>query len=248
MRHAAYVFDAYGTLFDVQSVAAETERAFPGYGEVITQIWRMKQLEYSWLCSLMEQYQDFATLTRSSLQYTLDALGLAHDTATVDRIAEQYLHLAPYADAKAVLEALQGRPLAILSNGSPEMLDALVRNSGLSALFTAVLSVDAVGVFKPSPRAYDLVERRLGIHPHDVAFVSSNPFDVSGAKSFGFKVAWIERVTATALADDCRDPDAIGPLTMFKATRLRPDRFGFAPDWSIRALSDLTALLRTPSP
>jgi 2-haloacid dehalogenase len=242
MTIKAVVFDAYGTLYDIQSVASVTEQAFPGYGEVITQIWRMKQLEYTWLRSLMEQYEDFAAITRASLRYTLDALGLAHDKATLDRIVQKYLHLDPYPDAKQTLAALKGRTLAILANGSPEMLDALVHNSGLAPLLDATLSVDAVGVYKPSPRAYDLVERRFGIHPREVAFVSSNPFDVSGAKSFGFKVAWIERVTQTELAGACRDPLAIGPLTMFKATRLRPDPFDLQPDWTIRSLSELQTL------
>lgn len=246
MTIKAVVFDAYGTLYDIQSVASVTEQAFPGYGEVITQIWRMKQLEYTWLRSLMEQYEDFSVLTRASLRYTLDALGLAHDGATLDRIVEKYLHLDPYPDAKPTLAALRGRTLAILSNGSPAMLDALVHNSGLAPMLDATLSVDAVGVFKPSPRAYDLVERHFGIHPHDVAFVSSNPFDVSGAKSSGFKVAWIERVTEAALAAECRDPATIGPLTMFKATRLRPDPFDLAPDWTIRSLSELPALFQRP--
>jgi 2-haloacid dehalogenase len=243
MTIKAVVFDAYGTLYDIQSVAAVTEAAFPGYGDVVTQIWRMKQLEYTWLCSLMEQYQDFDALTRASLGYALDALGLPREVATVDRIVAKYLNLDPYPDTEAVLTALQGRTLAILSNGSPEMLEALVRNSGLASMFAAVLSVDAVGVFKPSPRAYDLVERKLGVQPRDVVFVSSNPFDVNGAKSFGFKVAWIERVTAGALADECHNPQAIGPLTMFKATRLRPDPLGFEPDWTIHSLSDLPSLL-----
>ena len=102
---------------------------------------------------------------------------------------------------------------------------------------------DAVGVFKPSPKAYALVEQKLGVRPQEVAFVSSNPFDASGAKSFGFKVAWIERVTQAALAAEIRGQKAVGPLTMFKATRLRPDPFGFEADWKISSLSELPALL-----
>lgn len=243
MTIKAVVFDAYGTLYDIQSVESVTEETFPGYGSTITQLWRMKQLEYTWLCSLMEQYRDFEALTRASLRYSLDALGLSHSTTTLDRIVAKYLNLDPYPDTSDVLAALQGRPLAILSNGSPTMLEALVHNSGLASMFAAVLSVDAAGVFKPSPRAYALVEQKLGVQPGDVAFVSSNPFDVSGAKSFGFKVAWIERVTADALAAECHDPQSIGPPTMFKATRLRPDPLGFEPDWTIHALSDLPALL-----
>jgi 2-haloacid dehalogenase len=243
MTIKAIVFDAYGTLYDIQSVASVTEAAFPGYGEVITQIWRMKQLEYTWLRSLMDRYQDFSAVTRESLSYTLGALGLSADAATFAAIMDKYLHLDPYADARTTLEKLKGRKLAILSNGSTDILDALVQNSGFAALLDATLSVDAVGVFKPSPKAYALVEQKLGVRPREVVFVSSNPFDASGAKSFGFKVAWIERVTASALAGEIRGGPMIGPLTMFRATRLRPDPFGFDPDWTISSLSELPKLL-----
>lgn len=243
MTIKAVVFDAYGTLYDIQSVAAVTDRAFPGYGEAITQIWRMKQLEYTWLRSLMQRYADFSVVTRESLVYALDALGLGHDAATLAPILDKYLHLDPYPDARATLAALKGHKLAILSNGDSGMLDALVANSGFAPLLDATLSVDTAQVFKPSPKTYALVEARLGIRPHEVAFISSNPFDVSGAKAFGFKVAWIERVTAAALANDVRDPKAIGPLAMFKAARLRPDTLGLAADWTIAALSELPALL-----
>src|SRR5262249_47936499 len=117
----AIVFDAYGTLYDIQSVADVTEEAFPGYGDIITQIWRIKQLEYSWLRSLMRRYEDFSVVTRESLAYTLRILGLEHDSDAFDRIMEKYLHLDLYPDAKTTLAALRGRKLAILSNGSPDM-------------------------------------------------------------------------------------------------------------------------------
>src|SRR3954466_1897606 len=159
----AVVFDAYGTLYDIQSVAAVTDRAYPGYGELITQIWRIKQLEYSWLRSLMRRYQDFSVVTREALAYTLRCLGLQGDAAAVDRIMEKYLHLDLYPDAMSTLAALRGNKLAILSNGSTEMLTALVRNSGLDAVLDATISVDAQNIFKPSPDAYALIEARLGI-------------------------------------------------------------------------------------
>lgn len=248
MAIKAVVFDAYGTLYDIQSVATVTEQAFPGHGETITQIWRMKQLEYTWLRSLMQRYADFSTVTRESLRYTLDALGLPHDASTLNLITDKYLHLDPYPDAKATLAALNGYRLAILSNGSAGMLDALVNNSGFATLLDATLSVDDARIFKPSPRAYALVEQKLGIAPGEVVFVSSNPFDVSGAKSFGFKVAWIERVTRLALAGEVTNQQAIGPLTMFKATRLRPDPFGFDPDWTIGTLAELPGLLGNSAP
>src|SRR5246500_1782954 len=150
----AVVFDAYGTLYDVQSVADVTEEAFPGYGEIITQIWRIKQLEYSWLRSLMRRYADFAAVTRDSLAYTLRCLGLQYDSETFAGIIDKYRHLDLYPDAKDALAALKGRKLAILSNGSPEMLNALVANSGLDRVLDATLSVDPQKMFKPSPDAY----------------------------------------------------------------------------------------------
>src|SRR4051812_40024305 len=137
MTVKAIVFDAYGTLYDVQSVAEITEDAFPGYGDIITQVWRIKQLEYTWLRSLMRQYQDFSEVTRDALAYTLGSLGLEYDDDTFARIVDRYLHLDLYPDALAALAAMKDRKLAILSNGSPGMLEALVRNSGLDKLFDA---------------------------------------------------------------------------------------------------------------
>src|ERR1700716_1876594 len=171
----AVVFDAYGTLYDIQSVAAVTEQAFPGYGEIITQVWRIKQLEYTWLRSLMRRYQDFSVITRDSLSYTLRCLGLKHDPAVFERIMEKYLHLDLYPDAIAALAALRGRKLAILSNGSTGMLTTLVRNSGLDRVLDATISIDANKTFKPSPDAYTLMESKLGVSPTEVLFVSSNP-------------------------------------------------------------------------
>ncbi|MGJ4941661.1 haloacid dehalogenase type II [Bradyrhizobium sp. HKCCYLS1011] len=243
MRIKAVVFDAYGTLYDVQSVAAVTEQAFPGHGDMITQLWRIKQLEYSWLRSLMGRYEDFATVTRDSLAYTLRVLGLASDPATFDRIIDKYLHLELYSDASSALTAMKGCKLAILSNGSPAMLNALVQNSGLDSVLDATISVDAAKIFKPSPQAYALIEPALGVSPADVLFVSSNPWDVSGAKAFGLKVAWIERITPEAMAATCAASDLVPPLTMFKALRTQMDQLGFAPDYRIAALSELPGIV-----
>ncbi|CCE06513.1 2-haloacid dehalogenase [Bradyrhizobium sp. STM 3843] len=239
----AVVFDAYGTLYDVQSVAAVTEQSFPGHGDMITQLWRIKQLEYSWLRSLMGRYQDFATVTRDSLAYTLRVLGLGSDPATFDRIIDKYLHLDLDPNASAALTAMKGCKLAILSNGSPAMLNALVRNSGLDTVLDATISVDAAKIFKPSPQAYALIEPALGVSPADVLFVSSNPWDVCGAKAFGLRVAWIERVTPQAMAAACAATDLVPPLTMFKALRTQMDELGFAPDYRIAALSELPGIV-----
>ncbi len=243
MTVKAVVFDAYGTLFDIQSVAAITERSFPGYGEIITQVWRIKQLEYTWLRSLMRRYQDFSVVTRDSLVYTLRGLGLKPDAATVARLMDKYLHLDLYPDAMATLVALQGRRLAILSNGSADMLNALVRNSGLDRMLDATISIDSKRIFKPSPEAYALIESRLGVAPADVLFVSSNPWDACGAKAFGLKVAWIERVTPEAMAQACANGDLVPPLTMFKALRTQMDELGLEPDYRIRALAELPGLV-----
>jgi 2-haloacid dehalogenase len=239
----AVVFDAYGTLYDIQSVAAITEEEFPGYGEIITQIWRIKQLEYSWLRSLMRRYRDFSVITRESLAYTLRILGLKYDDGVFDRIMEKYLHLDLYPDTLAALAAMKDRKLAILSNGSTDMLNALVANSGLDRLLDATISIDANKIFKPSPDAYSLIETTLGVKPADVLFVSSNPWDACGAKAFGLNVAWIERVTPEAMALSCVESEVVAPLTMFKAIRTQMDELGVAPDYRISALSDLPKLV-----
>jgi 2-haloacid dehalogenase len=242
----AVVFDAYGTLYDTQSVAAVTEEAFPGYGEIITQIWRIKQLEYTWLRSLMRRYEDFSVITRDSLAYTIRLLGLKHDAATFERIMDKYLHLDLYPDVLVTLGALKGRKLAILSNGSPGMLNALVRNSGLDRVLDATISIDSQTIFKPAPDAYTLIETTLGVPPAEVLFVSSNPWDACGAKSFGLNVAWIERVTPEAMALACVKSDLVAPLTMFKAIRTQMDELGIQPDYRVHALSELPDLVARP--
>ncbi len=243
MTIKAVVFDAYGTLYDVQSVAAVTDKAFPGYGEIITQIWRMKQLEYTWLRSLMRRYEDFSVITRESLAYTLRCLGLKSSPGVFEEIMYKYLHLDLYPDARAALAAMGGCKLAILSNGSTDMLNALVRNSGLDQVLDATISIDSRKIFKPSPDAYTLIEQNLGVSPSEVLFVSSNPFDACGAKSFGLNVAWIERVTTDAMALACVKSDLVAPLTMFKAIRMQMDELGLEPDYRIKRLADLPGLL-----
>jgi 2-haloacid dehalogenase len=243
MTIKAVVFDAYGTLYDIQSVATVTEEAFPGYGELITQIWRIKQLEYTWLRSLMRRYEDFSVVTCDSLAYTLRILRLKHQHGVFERIMDKYLHLDLYPDAKAALAAMQGRKLAILSNGSTDMLNTLVRNSGLDRVLDATISIDSQKIFKPSPDAYTLIEARLGVPPADVLFVSSNPWDACGAKAFGLNVAWIERVTPEAMALACVKNDLITPLTMFKAIRTQMDELGLEPDYRIHSLAELPDLV-----
>lgn len=239
----AVVFDAYGTLYDIQSVAAITDEVFPGHGEMITQVWRIKQLEYTWLRSLMRRYEDFSVITRESLVYTLRTLGLKYDDRVFERIMDKYVHLELYPDVRPTLADLNGYKLAILSNGSTDMLTTLVRNTGLDRILDATISIDSRRIFKPSPEVYSLVEARLGVAPAEVLFVSSNPWDAIGAKSAGLNTAWIERVTPEAMGEACRKSDLIPPLTMFKALRMQMDELGLVPDHRVHGLSALPEIL-----
>lgn len=243
MKIEAVVFDAYGTLYDVQSVATVTEESYPGYGSAITQIWRIKQLEYTWLRSLMQRYESFWNVTRESLQFTLDGLGLEYSETAFRKIMDKYLWLDLYPDAKQTLADLSGLKLAILSNGSQEMLDALVKNTGIDTALQATISIESKQIFKPSPRTYDLIGEKLGVKPANVLFVSSNGFDACGAKSYGLNVAWIERVTAAALRQETRDPKGISPATLYKAIRLRMETFGIQPDFRIGSLAELPSIV-----
>jgi 2-haloacid dehalogenase len=242
MTVKAFVFDAYGTLYDTHSVEAATEAAFPGWGSYITQVWRQKQLEYSWLRTAMGRWEDFRTATRDSFLYTIGTLGLSADDAVLDRIVAAYDHLTPYPEAREALHALKGYRLAILSNGAQSMLDALVKNSPLDGLLDAVISVDSKRVFKPHPHAYELIGERLGVTPDEVVFVSSNGFDIAGAASFGLRVVRIERVTQAALQAELTGGAPIGPAAFYKALRTQEERLGFRPAAVVRALTDLPSI------
>jgi 2-haloacid dehalogenase len=204
----AFVFDAYGTLFDVHSVIAAAERAFPGKGQALSQLWRAKQLEYTWLRSLMERYEDFWKVTADALMYACLALRLEASPQVQSGLLEEYLRLEPFTDVATALKALGDRPLAILSNGSPMMLQAVVEHSGLSNRFRVVLSVDQVQVYKPAPAVYALAPEKLKVPKEHIGFVSANPWDACGAKAFGLNVFWLNR--SGALLDElgCK-PDAI---------------------------------------
>jgi 2-haloacid dehalogenase len=196
----------------------------------------------------MRRYQDFSVITRDSLTYTLRCLGLKHDPAAFELIMDKYLHLDLYPDAAAALAAMRDRKLAILSNGSTGMLNALVRNSGLDRVLDATISIDSRKIFKPAPDAYTLIESTLDVPPAEVLFVSSNPWDVCGAKAFGLNVAWIERVTPESMALACVKSDSVAPLTMFKAIRTQMDELGLEPDYRIHALSELPDLVASHEP
>ncbi|MBV9686127.1 MAG: haloacid dehalogenase type II [Alphaproteobacteria bacterium] len=231
MTIRALVFDAYGTLYDVQSVLAKAEALCPGKGELISEVWRLKQLEYTWLRSLMLEYEDFWEVSRAALNFALRAAGIEPNPAIREPLLNNYLHLNPYPEARVALGALDGRKLAILSNGTPRMLQALLSNSGLDRWIDTLISVDSVRAYKPHPSCYGLVERALGLARTEVLFVSSNGFDVGGAKSFGFEVAWVRRAAAG------------GHQSMFGMLRGRAEELGHAPDHTISALTDLPGLL-----
>jgi 2-haloacid dehalogenase len=215
----AVVFDAYGTLFDVHSVVAAC-REVTADPEALSQQWRAKQLEYTWLRALMGRYEDFWEVTRAALRFALRRLQVEATEAQVDRLMDAYLSLAAFPEVADALRALRPRhTLAILSNGSPRMLQAAVASSGLGPYLHHVLSVDALRTFKPDPRVYGLAFRTLGVPKNTVAFVSSNSFDVVGAKAFGFQVSWCNRAGA--------------PL----------DELGFAPDVTVRRLDELPKAL-----
>lgn len=189
----AIVFDAYGTLFDVHSVARRGEELYPGNGMALSRLWRSKQLEYTWLRSLMGRYEDFEAVTAAALRFACATLGLPWSAHTSAALMEEYVHLAPYPEVPGALDALAGRKLAILSNGSPSLLESLVRNTGLTSHFAAVLSVDPLRIYKPHPSVYQLAVDKLGIETRDIAFISSNFWDAVGATAFGFRTFWINR-------------------------------------------------------
>ena len=214
----AVVFDAYGTLLDFASAA---ERAGDALGErwrALSDLWRRKQLEYTWLRSLMRRHVDFWQVTGESLDYALQALGL-HDPALRKRLMDLYLQLDAYPDARETLAALreQGLRLAVLSNGSTGMLDAGIRNSRLDDLLDVVMSVEEVGIYKPSPEVYGMAARQLDLLPGEIGFVSANSWDAHGASAFGFRVAWCNRAG------------------------LPPDRLPGAPEVEVRSLTELPA-------
>jgi 2-haloacid dehalogenase len=241
MTIKALVFDAYGTLYDVHSVYAKTEELCPGKGDLITQIWRLKQLEYTWLQTSLQEYRDFTFLTHASLEFALRVVGIEPSENITKPLFDKYLDLDPYPDAKDSLSKLKdpsGYKLAILSNGSTAMLSALVRNSGLDAYLDAAISVDGARKFKPHPDCYALVEKALGLKNDEVMFVSSNGFDVTGAKRFGFNVAWIRRGGAAGVP-----VDPVLPAQMYRLLRTNSEMLGYGPDHTVSALAELLGLL-----
>ena len=211
MAHAIYVFDAYGTLFDVHAAVRKHAEAVGPDGDQLSAIWRAKQLEYSWTRSLMDRYLDFWTLTEQALDHAYACVPSA-DTSIKPALLDAYRSLDCYAEVPSVMKALKsdGKQLAILSNGSPEMLASAVTAAGLDGVFDAVLSVDPLRIYKADPRIYEMVTTHFRAYPEAVSFQSSNRWDIAGASAFGFRTVWINRSGA---ADEYLDlpPKAVLP-------------------------------------
>ncbi|MDX2315780.1 MAG: haloacid dehalogenase type II [Gammaproteobacteria bacterium] len=188
------VFDAYGTLFDVHAAVGHHRARLGDKADGVSAMWRTKQLEYTWLRSLMDRYVPFWQVTGEALDYAFDAHGVS-DNSLRDDLLNAYLELDCYPEVPDVLTALKdgGMQTAVLSNGSPEMLDAAVKGSKLETLLDAVISVDALGIFKPHPSVYQLAVDQLGVEARQVSFQSSNAWDAAAAATFGFRVAWVNR-------------------------------------------------------
>ena len=200
------VFDAYGTLFDVNSAAARSRDELGPQAERLAELWRSKQLEYTWLRSLMGRHADFWQVTSDALDYAMAVLKL-EGGGLRQRLMESYLSLDAYPEVPAVLSELQAAGLrcAILSNGSPRMLAAAVAASGIGSRLEAVLSVESVGIYKPHPSVYQLAVERMAIPAKGICFLSSNSWDVAGAAAFGFRAVWVNR------RGQCRERLPSGP-------------------------------------
>lgn len=194
------VFDAYGTLFDV-AAAARAAAAEPGAGALadrwpqLAEAWRLKQLQYTWLRAITGAHTDFWIVTQNGLDWALEATGLDGDAALRERLLALYWELEAYPEVPAMLAALKqaGLNTAILSNGSPDMLDGAVKSAQISDVLDDVLSVETVGIFKPDERVYDLVGQRFGCAKSQVLFVSSNGWDAAAATGYGFETTWVNR-------------------------------------------------------
>jgi 2-haloacid dehalogenase len=189
----ACVFDAYGTLFDVHSAVGRLRPEIGAGADALSQLWRTKQLQYTWLRALMGRHVDFWQVTGDALDYALDHTGV--DRAVRGPLMEAYLALDAYPEVPEVLGRLRAAGLgtAILSNGEPKMLAAGADSAGITSHLDAILSVESVGIYKPAPKVYQLAADHFGVAPEAIAFQSSNAWDVNGASSFGFRTVWINR-------------------------------------------------------
>jgi len=220
----ACVFDAYGTLFDIASVARGAQAELGDRWQALSDLWRTKQLQYTWLRGLAGHHADFWRVTGDALDFAMTTLNIKDDTLR-DRLMQLYLSIATYPEVPAMLTALREKGIrcAILSNGTPAMLSAAVENSGIAPRLDAILSVETVGVFKPHPDVYALAPKALNLPKERICFLSSNGWDAFSAKAFGFKVLWCNRFGQA------------------------PERIPATPDAEIRDLSQLAGMLGSNS-
>jgi 2-haloacid dehalogenase len=211
----AYVFDAYGTLFDVHAAIARHRAEAGAEADRFSEIWRIKQLEYSWTMTLSGHYADFWTLTEKALDYAFARVPSVARTLR-PHLLDAYRRLDAFPDAAPALAALKSRGLrlAILSNGSPDMLRAAVEASAIGGLLDAVLSVDAIRAYKPRPQVYALATHCFGVAPREVVFVSSNRWDIMGAAAFGFRPVWINRAQ---MPDEYADQPPVATVSSLSA-------------------------------
>jgi 2-haloacid dehalogenase len=190
----ACVFDAYGTLFDVNAAAARCKDDLGDKAEALSAMWRTRQLEYTWLRSLMQEYVEFWQITGDGLDYALATLGI-EDAALRERLMDIYMRLDAYPEVKDVLSTVKGGGLktAILSNGSPKMLNAAIENADIKGVLDDAFSVDSIGVYKPHPSVYQMAVDGLDVEPGRICFMSSNAWDAAAAANFGFRVVWVNR-------------------------------------------------------
>ena len=216
----ACVFDAYGTLFDYASAAARCRDVLGDRFDRLVTLWRDKQLQYTWLRATQNRHVDFWRVTGDALDYALETLGI-DDRALRERLMNLYLSLDAFAEVPDTLSRIKalGLKTAILSNGAPAMLDAVVGNAKIGVLLDAVLSVEEVGVYKPHPRVYQLAVDRLAVDAKEILFLSSNAWDAYAASAFGFRVAWCNRYGQ------------------------RPERLPGKPDYEIKSLAEIPALI-----
>lgn len=214
------VFDALGTLFDVHSAAERSRGRLSGHAEQLSALWRRRQLEYTWLRSLMGRYAGFDQVTGDALDYAMEAVGVA-DSELRAELLSAYLELDCHGDVQDTLARMRraGLQTAILSNGSPAMLQALVKHGGIAHLFDAIISVEEVGVYKPDPRVYALASVRFGLAPRQLSFYSANAWDAAGAAAAGLRAVWVNRLG---------EP---------------PERLGDRPEVTVSTLSEVPALL-----
>lgn len=194
----AILFDAYGTLFDVRTLTQKLSLHFGDQATAINEIWRRKQLEYTWLRALMQTYQPFSTVTAEALDFACESLGIELEPKVRTDLVQGYYELTAYDSVLSQLPGLAERfALSILSNADEAMLNAAVNNSQIETYFQEIFSVDAVKRYKPDPAVYQMAATGLGLAPNEIVFVSSNTWDVAGAKSFGFHVCWLDHFGGT---------------------------------------------------